>query len=94
MVNGTKETTITPKTSGSQKLIKITNIPAGKLDSDFKLKIVVEGESTEYFVTYSPMTYAYNIISREQSEVRTPELKNLMKALYLYSEAAKKYIGT
>ncbi len=94
VVNGTKETTITPIASGSQKLIKITNIPAGKLDSDFKLKIVVEGESTEYFVTYSPMTYAYNIISREQSEVRTPELKNLMKALYLYSEAAKKYIGT
>lgn len=94
VVNGTKETTITPKASGSQKLIKITNIPAGKLDSDFKLKIVVEGDSTEYFVTYSPMTYAYNIISREKSDVRTPELKNLMKALYLYSEAAKKYIGT
>ena len=94
LVNGTKETTITPKVSGNQKLIKISNIPAGMLDGDYKIKVIVEGDSTEYSVTYSPMNYAYNIINREQNEVRTPELKNLMKALYLYSEAAKKYINS
>ena len=94
LVNGTKETTITPIVSGSQKLIKITNIPAGSLDSEYTVKIVVEGDSTEYVVKYNPMTYAYNVITREQTEVRTPELKNLMKALYLYSEAAKKYINS
>lgn len=91
LVNGTKETTITPVVSGGQKLIKISNIPANRLADDFKIKIVVEGDSTEYFVTYSPMNYAYNVINREENEVRTPELKNLMKALYLYSEAAKAY---
>ena len=79
--------------SGGQKLIKISNIPANRLADDFKIKIVVEGDSTEYFVTYSPMNYAYNVINREENEVRTPELKNLMKALYLYSEAAKAYIN-
>lgn len=91
LVNGTKETTITPVVSGGQKLIKISNISANRLADDFKIKIVVEGDSTEYFVTYSPMNYAYNVINREENEVRTPELKNLMKALYLYSEAAKAY---
>ena len=93
LVNGTKETTITPVVSGGQKLIKISNIPANRLADDFKIKIVVEGDSTEYFVTYSPMNYAYNVINREENEVRTPELKNLMKALYLYSEAAKAYMN-
>ena len=53
-----------------------------------------EGDSTEYYLTYSPIMYAYNIISRAQDEIRTPELKDLMKALYLYNQAAIDYFKT
>lgn len=91
--DGTNETVITPEYNGNEVLIKITNIPAHKLDYDFEIDIVVDGDNTKYRVVYSPMTYAYNIITREKDAVRTDELKNLMKSFYLYNKEAKKYLG-
>lgn len=91
LVDGDREITLKPAVSGGQKVIRITGISADRLNDDFKIKVYVEGDSNEYSITYSPMTYAYNILNREPDAVRTEELKNLMKAFYLYNQAAKAY---
>ena len=91
LVDGDKETVLKPSGSGNRKQIKIKNIPADRLNDDFTVKIIVTGDSTEYSVTYSPMMYAYNVFSREVTETRTPALKDLIKAIYLYNEAAVAY---
>jgi uncharacterized repeat protein (TIGR02543 family) len=91
LVDGDREITLKPAVSRGQKVIRITGISADRLNDDFKIKVYVEGDSNEYSFTYSPMTYAYNILNREPDAVRTEELKNLMKAFYLYNQAAKAY---
>ena len=91
LVDGDREITLRPSVSGGQKVIRITGISADKLNDDFKIKVYVEGDSNEYSFTYSPMTYAYNVLNREPDAVRTEELRNLMKAFYLYNQAAKAY---
>ena len=90
--NGT-ETVLPYEVSGDNVTVRITGIPADKLDEDFRIRIsVVEDQfGANYFVVYSPMTYAYNIITREQTAERNQALKNLMKAMYRYNEAAKEY---
>lgn len=91
LVDGNKEITLTPTFSGGRKIIRITGIPADRLNDDFKIKVYVEGDSNEYSITYSPMTYAYNVLNREPDAVRTEELRNLMKSIYLYNQAAIAY---
>ena len=90
--NGT-ETVLPYEVSGDNVTVRITGIPADKLDEDFRIRIsVVEDQfGANYFVVYSPMTYAYNIITREETAERNQALKNLMKAMYRYNEAAKEY---
>lgn len=79
--------------SGEYTIVRITGIPAHKLDQTFRLSIAVEGDQNPYFLTYSPIYYCYNVISRDLSETRTKELKDLMTAFYFYNQAAKNYIG-
>lgn len=90
--NGT-ETVLPYEVSGDNVTVRITGIPADRLDEDFHIRIsVVEDQfGANYFVAYSPMTYASNIINRELTAERNQALKNLMKALYRYNEAAKEY---
>lgn len=90
--NGT-ETVLPYEVSGDNVTVRITGIPADRLDEDFHIRIsVVEDQfGANYFVVYSPMTYASNIINRELTAERNQALKNLMKALYRYNEAAKEY---
>ena len=51
------------------------------------------GGDAEYSVSYSPMHYCYNVLSRGTSGVRTEALKNVVKALYKYHQAAKRLFG-
>ncbi|MBP5416014.1 MAG: hypothetical protein J6Y58_00660 [Clostridiales bacterium] len=74
-------------------LVKVTGIPAHKLDEDFRLNIRVSDDEKTYFATYSPLYYCYNVLNRATNETRTDALKNLMKAFYFYNQAAKDYIG-
>ncbi|MBQ3665577.1 MAG: leucine-rich repeat domain-containing protein [Lachnospiraceae bacterium] len=69
--------------------IEITGIKAHQLNTTFTIT-VVDG-SVSKSVQYNPMTYGYNVLSRAESEVRTPELKNLMKAMYIYNAKAIDY---
>lgn len=64
--------------------IELKNIPAAELDNVYVF--VLEGENTEIQITYSPYAYIKDTMSSENEK-----LKNLCKALYLYSVAANEY---
>lgn len=89
-VSFTYNGTVLEKTkSGQYYYVELTDIPAGKLDDDF---IVTVNDGTNTFdVEYSPKAYCYNVVSREETAIRTPELKNLIKALWRYNSEANKY---
>jgi len=72
--------------------VKVTGVPAHKLDQNVRLNIRVSGDDGTYFAVYGPLNYCYNVLSREITATRTEELKDLIKALYFYHQAAKNYI--
>ena len=71
----------------------ITGISAQDLDKDIIIEIGYQEDSTAYSVVYSPMNYCYNVLYRELSETRTEDLKNVMRAFYLYNQNAKEYFA-
>ncbi len=80
------------KSDGST-IVKITGIPAHKLDEVIRVEVSVEGDPNTYFVTYSPIFYCHNVIARKTTATRTENLKELMTAFYFYNQAAKNYHG-
>ena len=84
---------ISSRKSGGYTLVKVTGVPAHKLDQNVRLNIRVSGDDRTYFAVYSPLNYCYNVLSREITATRTEELKDLIRALYFYHQAAKDYIG-
>lgn len=84
---------IASRKSGGYTLVKVTGIPAHKLDQNVRLNIRVSGDERTYFAVYSPFNYCYNVLSRETTETRTEALKDLMRAFYFYNQASKGYIG-
>ena len=93
LVENGKETTLPYEVSGDKFKVRIKGISADRLDQDFNIRIYVMDEplASMYHLTYSPMTYAYNVIKREETDERNQALKNLMKALYIYNQAAIEY---
>lgn len=79
-------------TSGDQTKLKITGIPAHKVNEAINLKVFLEGDSNTYYVSYSPIYYCRNQIVGKETETRPKSLKNLMVAFYLYNQAARNYI--
>ena len=79
-------------TSGDQTKLKITGIPAHKVNEKIDLKVFLEGESDTYYVSYSPIYYCRNQIERPITQTRTQKLKDFMAAFYLYNQAARNYI--
>ena len=67
--------------------VAIKNIPAEMLGSYATVTITVDGSS--YSVKYSPMTYCYNALTRDG---KTKDLRDCMRAFYLYNKAAVAYI--
>ena len=84
---------IESRISSGYTLVKVTGIPAHKLDKNVRLNVRVSGDDRTYFAVYSPFNYCYNVLSRDTTATRTEELKDLIKALYFYHQAAKDYIG-
>ena len=74
--------------SGSEgyKIAQIVGISAKDLLNSFTL--TVNGTGT---VVYSPMNYCYNVLN---STTTSSDLKNVIKALYLYSQAAQNYLNS
>ena len=71
-------------------VVTISGIPAHLIGSDYTVTLW-SGDTELGSVTYSPMNYCYNVLSRETTETRTADLKNLIKAIYLYYKTADYY---
>jgi len=69
---------------GDLYCIDIPNIAAHELHKN------IETEVDGIIITYSPLSYAYQVLNSESAE---DSLKNLMKAMYLYHQAAKAYVN-
>ena len=70
--------------------VELDNIAAKNLGDKFVVEITDTAGQTGK-VTYSPMAYAYLVLSRPTDEIRTDNLKMLMKALYNYNRKAVEY---
>ena len=77
--------------SGDYYYVELVGIPASKLDDD--CVVTVNDGTNSFDVTYTPMAYCANVVNRETTETRTESLKNLMKALVVYNQAADAYIS-
>ncbi len=64
--------------------IDIANISASNLDTAQEVSI------GDYKISYSPMSYVYSVLSNDNA---SESLKNLCKSLYLYGDAANKYVS-
>lgn len=78
--------------SGEYTTVKVKGIPAHKLSEYVTIRIKVEGDASDYKVSYNPMTYCYNVLTRPLTATRTAELKEMMKAFYFYNQAAERYM--
>ena len=77
--------------SGDYYYVELVGIPASKLDDE--CVVTVNDDANLFNVTYTPMAYCANVVNRETTETRTESLKNLMKALVVYNQAADAYIA-
>ena len=87
-----KKLTVETENSGNTYVFRIKGISAPRLGDKIKLYFAIPVDqyvSQSCSLTYSPMTYCYNVIKGEYGE----ELQNVCKTLYLYFMAAQDYFG-
>ncbi|MCR5742496.1 MAG: carbohydrate-binding domain-containing protein [Lachnospiraceae bacterium] len=80
-------------TEDGYTLAIISGIPAAELTDTYCVSVVVEGDTENYEVQFSPMSYCYFIVSRSATTLQRQKLKKAMQAMYLYSVAASDYIN-
>lgn len=73
---------------GDYYYIDIDNISADKLKDN--ITVTVNDGSSDLTINYSPMTYCYNVLTREN---RPDNLKNLVRALVKFGQEAETYIS-
>ena len=71
---------------GELYYIDTVGIPAHKLGENTVTTVEVNGETLQ--ISYSPLSYAYRALG---DDIDDDELKNVMRAMYLYYEAAMAY---
>ncbi len=86
--NGSED--LKPVKSGIYYYVTIQDIDAKNLDTDYKVTVKYGENSLE--VTYSPMTYCYNVLKGYTGD-KAEELKNVVRALYLYNSKANAYFS-
>ena len=77
---------VTPVARDGYCYVDIENVMAKNLDKDYKLVVTKGNESFE--ITYSVFDYAHIVCGGEQY---AKELKDVVKAMYVYNSAAKAY---
>ena len=85
------DVTLTQTMTADGIKVTITNIAAQRLSEDIIVNISVDGATASYSAMYSPMNYCYSVLSKEKTATRTDELKNVMRAFWLYNAAAVSY---
>ena len=68
------------------RVARVRNISSGEAQNDFTVTVKISGDAVGT-ITYSPMNYCCNALSKSNND----NLKNVVRAFYLYSEAAKEY---
>ena len=86
LVNGIE---ITPTQSGGYLVISITNIHANALDDVFD--VTVTDGTIEYHFSCSPFSYCNSVFA---NGTYPQELENVLKAMYLYNQAAINYTNS
>ena len=83
------EVSLTPKkaSDGGVYCVDISGIMACSLDKNYVCRVTGMDSSQIIELNYGPLSYAYSVANDKDSSI---ELKNLMNALYMYSEMARK----
>lgn len=86
------EVSLTPKkaSDGGVYCVDISGIMACSLNKNYVCRVTGMDSSQIIELNYGPLSYAYSVASDKDS---SKELKNLMNALYMYSEMARKVNG-
>ena len=86
------EVSLTPKkaSDGGVYCVDISGIMACSLDKNYVCRVTGMDSSQIIELNYGPLSYAYSVANDKDS---SKELKNLMNALYMYSEMARKVNG-
>ena len=77
---------VAPEYDGNIMCIRVPDISISSFGDTYNVKISVNGK--EINQKYSAMTYMYKALNAQNSNTK---LNNVVKALYLYNEAAKQY---
>jgi len=77
---------VAPEYDGNIMCVRVPGISISSLGDTYNVKISVNGK--EINQKYSAMTYMYKALNAQNSNTK---LNNVVKALYLYNEAAKQY---
>lgn len=77
---------VAPEYDGTIMCVRVPDISISSLGDTYNVKISVNGK--EINQKYSAMTYMYKALNAQNSNTK---LNNVVKALYLYNEAAKQY---
>jgi len=85
--------TVTPVAEGDRYCITISNIEAADLDSGTMLQVICMNPFGMYNVTYSAMNYVEAMFNACKDKAEYTDLCNLLKAIYLYNDAANTYFG-
>lgn len=85
------EESVQPVSKGGYTCVVIEGIAANNLDKDYV--VTVNDGTNTLTVIYNPMTYCYNVLKSDNSATVTDNLKNVVRALYLYNQAANTYLG-
>lgn len=83
------EISLTPKkaSDGGVYCVDISGIMACSLNKNYVCRVTGMDSSQIIELDYGPLSYAYSVANDKDSSI---ELKNLMNALYMYSEMARK----
>ena len=86
------EVSLTPKkaSDGGVYCVDISGIMACSLNKNYICKVTGIDNSQTMELDYGPLSYGYSVANSKDS---SKELKNLMNALYMYSEMARKVNG-
>lgn len=86
------EVSLIPKkvSDGGVYCVDISGITACSLNKNYVCRVTGMDNSQTIELDYGPLSYAYSVANSKDS---SKELKNLMSALYMYSEMARKVNG-
>ena len=79
------------KSDGTYTKVSVTGIKVQDIYEDYTLTFTCDG--VNFSLTYSPMNYCYNVITRPLTATRTQELKDTIASLYWFSKAAENYMA-